>query len=67
MRSCTADPGPSYDIAIERGLEVVYPLTDEKWGVRRFFVTDPDGLVLNVMSHRTPTKESVRPAIGPLQ
>ena len=40
-----------HDIAVERGLEVVYPLTDEEWGVRRFFVTDPDGLILNVMSH----------------
>jgi predicted enzyme related to lactoylglutathione lyase len=38
-------------IAVERGLEVVYPLTDEEWGVRRFLVTDPDGLILNVMSH----------------
>jgi catechol 2,3-dioxygenase-like lactoylglutathione lyase family enzyme len=40
-----------HDIAVERGLEVVYPLTDEQWGVRRFFLTDPDGLVVNVMSH----------------
>jgi len=30
----------------------VYPLTDEPWGVRRFFVRDPNGVVLNVMSHR---------------
>jgi uncharacterized glyoxalase superfamily protein PhnB len=27
-------------------------LTDEPWGVRRFFVTDPNGVVLNVMRHR---------------
>ena len=33
------------------GLQVVYPLTDEPWGVRRFFVTDPNGVVINVMSH----------------
>jgi len=38
-------------IAVERGLEVIYPLTDEEWGVRRFFVTDPGGSVVNVMSH----------------
>lgn len=37
--------------AAERGLRIVYPLTDEPWGVRRFFVADPNGLVLNVMSH----------------
>jgi uncharacterized glyoxalase superfamily protein PhnB len=38
--------------AVDRGLPIVYPLTDESWGVRRFFVTDPNGAVLNVMSHR---------------
>ncbi len=36
---------------VRRGLEIVHPLTDEPWGVRRFFVMDPNGLVLNVMSH----------------
>ena len=38
--------------AVERGCQIVHPLTDEPWGVRRFFVVDPNGLVLNVMSHR---------------
>ena len=38
--------------AIERGLEIVYPLTDEPWGVRRFFVKDPNGIVINVMNPR---------------
>ncbi len=28
--------------------------TEEPWGVRRFFVRDPDGKVVNVMSHLTP-------------
>ena len=37
--------------AVERGLEIVYPLTDEPWGVRRFFVVDPNGTILNVLSH----------------
>lgn len=37
--------------AAELGLPIVYPLTDEPWGVRRFFVTDPNGVVVNVMSH----------------
>lgn len=37
--------------AVERGLKIVYPLTDEPWGVRRFFVADPNGVVINVMSH----------------
>jgi catechol 2,3-dioxygenase-like lactoylglutathione lyase family enzyme len=34
------------------GVQIVYPLTDEPWGVRRFFVTDPNGMLINVMSHR---------------
>ena len=40
-----------YDAAWRGGHEVVYPLTDEEWGVRRFFVRDPGGVVVNVMSH----------------
>ena len=32
--------------------KVVYPLTDEPWGVRRFFVTDPNGVIINVMNHQ---------------
>ncbi|WP_026416842.1 VOC family protein [Actinomadura oligospora] len=36
----------------ESGAEIVYPLQDEEWGVRRFFVRDPDGRVINVLSHR---------------
>jgi catechol 2,3-dioxygenase-like lactoylglutathione lyase family enzyme len=38
--------------AVERGFEIVYPLTDEPWGVRRFFVVDPNGTIINVLSHR---------------
>jgi predicted enzyme related to lactoylglutathione lyase len=38
--------------AVARGLQIVYPLTDEPWGVRRFYVVDPNGTVINVMSHR---------------
>jgi uncharacterized glyoxalase superfamily protein PhnB len=34
-----------------RGVTVVYPLTNESWGVRRFAITDPNGTILNIMSH----------------
>ncbi|MEV0056847.1 VOC family protein [Saccharopolyspora shandongensis] len=37
--------------ALRRGLRVVHPLTDEPWGVRRFFVEDPSGTVVNVLAH----------------
>jgi len=37
--------------AVAHGAEIVHPLTDELWGVRRFFVRDPNGAVINVMTH----------------
>lgn len=37
--------------AVERGLEIAYPLRDEEWGVRRFMLRDPSGTVVNVLSH----------------
>jgi uncharacterized glyoxalase superfamily protein PhnB len=37
--------------ALARGLDIVYPLTDEPWGIRRFFVREPSGTVVNVASH----------------
>lgn len=38
--------------AQRRGYEIVHPLTDEPWGVRRFFVREPTGRVVNVLGHR---------------
>jgi catechol 2,3-dioxygenase-like lactoylglutathione lyase family enzyme len=37
--------------ALERGLRVVYPIRDEPWGVRRFFVEDPGGTIINILAH----------------
>jgi uncharacterized glyoxalase superfamily protein PhnB len=37
--------------AVEQGLEIVYPLRDEEWGVRRFMLREPSGTVVNVVSH----------------
>jgi catechol 2,3-dioxygenase-like lactoylglutathione lyase family enzyme len=47
-----ADVDAVHAEAVRRGLQIVHPLTDEPWGVRRFFVEDPNGVVLNVASHR---------------
>lgn len=33
------------------GLEIVHPLTDEPWGVTRFFYRDTHGNVINVGTH----------------
>ncbi|TMI77042.1 MAG: glyoxalase [Bacillati bacterium ANGP1] len=46
-----ADVDAVHATAVARGLKIAYPLTDEPWGVRRFFVVDPNGLVLNILSH----------------
>ena len=40
-----------YRRAKEIGCELVHALTDEPWGVRRFFIRDPTGKLLNVLSH----------------
>ena len=40
-----------HDRAVAAGAEIVYPLTDEEWGLRRFFVRDPNGAVINVTQH----------------
>ncbi|MEV0647810.1 VOC family protein [Phytomonospora sp. NPDC050363] len=41
-----------YEAVVASGAEIVHPLTDEEWGVRRFFVRDPGGRVVNVLGHR---------------
>jgi catechol 2,3-dioxygenase-like lactoylglutathione lyase family enzyme len=43
--------GAAHSEAVRRGLRVVYPLSNEPWGVRRFFVEDPSGTVINVLAH----------------
>jgi len=46
------DVDEAYARAVEQGIEIVYPLTDEPWGVRRFFAVDPNGAIINIVSHR---------------
>ncbi|SFI96724.1 VOC family protein [Albimonas pacifica] len=37
--------------ALEMGLTVERPLADEPWGVRRFFLREPGGRLVNILSH----------------
>jgi predicted enzyme related to lactoylglutathione lyase len=37
--------------AVQAGHEVIYGPVDEPWGVRRFFVRDPHGVVISVLAH----------------
>jgi predicted enzyme related to lactoylglutathione lyase len=45
------DVDAAFAEAQQRGYEIVHPLTDEPWGVRRFFVRAPDGNVYNIVQH----------------
>lgn len=45
------DVDAAYTETQRRGYEIVHPLRDEAWGVRRFFVRAPDGNVLNIVQH----------------
>jgi predicted enzyme related to lactoylglutathione lyase len=40
-----------YARAQAEGLEILYPLTNEPWQVRRFYVRDPLGKVVNILMH----------------
>lgn len=46
------DVDAAYGVMRASGAEIVRPLQEEEWGVRRFFVRDPNGRVVNVLSHR---------------
>jgi uncharacterized glyoxalase superfamily protein PhnB len=57
-----AAPGISVEVSdvdaaharvVEEGFEIVYPLRDEDWGVRRFMLREPSGTVVNVLAHRS--------------
>jgi predicted enzyme related to lactoylglutathione lyase len=37
--------------AMKGGHEAIYGPVDEPWGVRRFFVRDPNGVVISVLAH----------------
>ncbi|QIM20918.1 glyoxalase [Phycicoccus sp. HDW14] len=45
------DVDAAYEEVVAAGVEVVHPLVTEEWGVRRFFVRAPGGLVLNIAQH----------------
>lgn len=45
------DVDAAYEAVRQAGYEIVHPLTDEPWGIRRFFVRSPDGHPINVTQH----------------
>jgi len=47
----TDDLDGAYEEAQRLGYEIVHPMTTEPWGVRRFFVRTPGGVVVNILEH----------------
>ena len=48
----TDDIEGAYREAKKLGYQILYPITTEPWGVRRFFVRAPDGNVINIVNHQ---------------
>lgn len=46
-----ADIDGMYSKALALEYKIPYPIVTEEWGVRRFFVEDPNGVLLNIMNH----------------
>lgn len=49
-----ADAKKVYDAMVKAGRKVAYKLTDEDWGQRRFALTDPNGMHVDVVEQTTP-------------
>lgn len=47
-----SDVDEVFERATANGLRIAYDLTDESWGVRRFYVRDPAGKLVNVLALR---------------
>ncbi|MCK8475813.1 VOC family protein [Microbacterium aurugineum] len=70
-RDATAEVNPDVSVFVDdvqvalaragaAGLDIVHPLTEEPWGVTRFFYRDSDGRVINVGMH-SPASASPEP------
>ncbi len=46
-----SDVDSLYEKAKKQNHEIVYPITNEPWGVRRFFVKEPNGATINLLMH----------------
>ena len=50
------DVDARYECARELGADIVWPLQTEEFGQRHFMVTDPTGLVVDVITPTTPSR-----------
>jgi catechol 2,3-dioxygenase-like lactoylglutathione lyase family enzyme len=49
-----ADAKSTFENLVKAGLEITYNLTDEPWGQRRFGLTDPNGMYVDVVEQIEP-------------
>jgi uncharacterized glyoxalase superfamily protein PhnB len=54
----SSDVDALYKKALAQNIEITYHLKIEEWGVKRFFVNDPNGVTVNIMCHVDLDKES---------
>src|SRR5690606_3134123 len=47
-----ADVDKLYEKAKLKNMDIIYEIADESWGVRRFFIKEPNGATLNILSHK---------------
>lgn len=47
-----------HQAVVAAGGTIVHSLRDESWGVRRFFAIDPNGWVINIVSHGRVAQDS---------
>jgi len=47
-----ADVDKLYEKAKLKNIDIIYEIADEDWGVRRFFVKEPNGATLNFLTHK---------------
>lgn len=45
------DVDTAYQLMEEHHFKIEYSLTNEPWGVRRFYVRDPFGKLVNILAH----------------
>lgn len=45
------DVDEAYALMRKGRFKILYKISDEPWGVRRFFVRDPFGKVINILQH----------------
>ncbi|KTR83730.1 glyoxalase [Novosphingobium barchaimii] len=46
------DLSSTYERVVAAGHQIEYGPADEEWGVRRFYVRDPFGRLLNILAHQ---------------